>query len=62
LTKKVESENLFLLSSESLIYDLHIDSAPTLQTEVEPQALEAMVENVVAFFYPNDPSSATRAP
>jgi hypothetical protein len=32
------------------------------KTKAEFNALKAMVENAVAFFYPNDPSSAARAP
>jgi hypothetical protein len=61
LTKKLEG----MYSSShrlSLISLSHWPCAYLAETEAELQTLMAMVENAVAYFYPDDPASVTRAP
>jgi hypothetical protein len=56
LTKELESKHMSPLSHRPCIL-LNI-----LLTSLQLTELKAMVENVVSFFYPNDSSSAARAP
>jgi hypothetical protein len=62
LTKKLESKIPFLLSPELCIFlnvILLLTPLRLVESDVELNTLKAMVENVVAFFYTNNPSSAT---
>jgi thiamine pyrophosphokinase len=61
LTKKLEG----MYSSSrrlSLISLSYWRCAYLVETKVELQTLKAMVENTVAYFYPDDPASVARAP
>jgi hypothetical protein len=62
-TKKLESMNVFLLSpGPYALLNTSLTPLQLTETEAELKALNAMVENAVAFFYPDDPASAARAP
>jgi septal ring factor EnvC (AmiA/AmiB activator) len=63
LTKKLESKLPSPLSLRSCTFLIILVIPLRLaQTEAELNALKAMVENAVSFFYPNDTSLAARAP
>jgi hypothetical protein len=61
--KKSESKLMFPLSLGSYASpSMLLIPLPSAEIKAKRNALKAMVENVVAFFYPDDPDSAARAP
>jgi hypothetical protein len=63
LTKKLESKLMSPLPPRScILFNILLTPLRLTETDAELNALKAMVENVVVFFYPNDSSSASRAP
>jgi chromosome segregation ATPase len=61
LTKKLESKLQSLLSLRTCIFLNILTLLRLIENDAKLNALKAMVENVVSFLYPNDPSTATRA-
>jgi hypothetical protein len=62
LTKKLGSKLPSpLLPSPCILCNMLLTSLQLTETNAELNTLKAMVENIVAFFYPSDPSSAARA-
>jgi hypothetical protein len=63
LIKKLESTLMFPLSPRScILLNVILTPLQLIESDAELNTLKAMVENVVAFFYPNDSSFASRAP
>jgi hypothetical protein len=62
LTKKLESKLQSLLSLRTCIFLNILTLLRLIENDAKLNALKAMVENVVSFLYPNDPSTATQAP
>jgi hypothetical protein len=63
LTKKLESKLLSPLPPRScILFNILLTPLRLTETDAELNALKAMVENVVVFFYPNGSSSASLAP
>jgi hypothetical protein len=52
----------FRISLDVLLLLLILTPLWLVESDVELDALKAMVENAVALFYPDDPSTSPRAP